>query len=358
MTTWRLPPLAEEDVRHAASLVEAPLWASLRGQRIFLTGGTGFVGKWLLATLIEADRALDLDCEVVVLSRDPFTFELQVPELATARGVRLVAGDVRNFTFLEGRFDRIIHAATDVVAHSTPLQTFDTCVAGTRHVLEFAAKAGTRDFLLISSGAIYGRQPPELVGLSEDHFGAPDVGVPSTAYGQGKRVAEWLANAFAAEHVLRVITARLFAFVGPYLALDKQFAIGNFLRDALAGEPVVVQGDGTPCRSYLYAADMAGWLWNILFRGTAGAAYNVGDGQALSIVALARRIAAVTGSAGGVSVRGTPTIGKLPERYVPNVSRAHGELGLHRIITLDDSLRRTAQWHRSAAIRVGLPTPP
>lgn len=350
MPIQALPPLAAQDVQHAAGLVAAPLWASLRGERIFLTGGTGFVGKWLLASLIEADRTLRLGCEVVVLSRDPRAFEQQVPDLATARGVRLVTGDVRDFTFADGHFDRVIHAATDVVAHSTPLQTFDTCVTGTRHVLEFAAKAGSRDFLLVSSGAMYGRQPPELHGIPESHIGAPSPGLPETAYGQGKRAAEWLTNAFAAEHGLRAVTARLFAFVGPYLALDKHFAIGNFLRDAMAGKPIVVQGDGTPFRSYLYAADMAGWLWNILFRGTAGAAYNVGDEEGVSIAELAQRIAVVTGSTGGVSMQGGLTTNKLPERYVPDISRARNELGLRRVITLEDGLRRTAQWHQSAAV--------
>lgn len=339
-----LPP--PPDLAHAFDVVGAASWGDLARGRVFLTGGTGFVGKWLISTLIEANRRLELRCELVVLSRDPDAFASTSPELASARGLSLVKGDIRSFDLPTGPFSHVIHAATDVVAKNTALDAFDTCVDGTRRALALAKRSGTTDFLLVSSGAVYGRQPPTMHGIREEHTGAPDPLAIGSAYGEGKRVSEWLCVAVAADSDLRVKVARCFAFVGPYLALDKQFAIGNFMRDAMAGKKVVIQGDGTPYRSYLHAADMAAWLWSILLRGEPNAAYNVGGEEAVSIAELARRVSRVLGSSAPVETTRTAPPEQLAERYVPDVTKARTELGLAPPIPLDEAIARTAHWHQ------------
>lgn len=346
MTVAAIPVLPQADLEQAFVAVGAASWRSLAGGRVFLTGGTGFVGKWLMATLIEANRCLDLGCELVVLSRDPQAFVDAAPHLAQAPGVSLVRGDVRDFSFPHGGFSHVVHAATDIVTHNTPRDTFATCFEGTRRALDFAAQAGASDFLLVSSGAIYGRQPPALERLAESHAGAPDPLQVGSAYGEGKRVSEWLGAAQAATSSLRFKVARCFAFVGPYLPLDKHFAIGNFLRDAMAGDEIVIQGDGTPYRTYLHAADMAAWLWATLLRGEPGVAYNIGGHEVLSIAELAHRTVSVLDSPAKVTILKPAPEGRVPDRYVPDVTRARLKLALPEPISLDDAIARTAQWHR------------
>lgn len=347
----RLPALPAEDLRHALSQLPDEAWHGLAGRRIFLTGGTGFVGKWLLATLAEANRRFALGVRATVLSRDPEAFRAAAPFLADAEGLEWVSGDVRDFDFPGGAFDTVIHAATDVVAKTAPEEIFETCIGGTRRVLEFAAQAGARDFLLVSSGAVYGRQPPELESVPEHYTGAPDPLLPSSAYGEGKRAAEWLCAAAGARTGLQVRTARCFAFVGPYLPLDKHFAMGNFIGAALDEREIVIQGDGTPMRSYLHAADMSAWLWAVLLKGRAGAAYNVGAQTAISIGDLAHRVARVLGSSSNVRIVGTPDPARGAERYVPDHGLARSELGLAAPIPLDEAIERTARWHRPGASR-------
>jgi dTDP-glucose 4,6-dehydratase len=263
--------------------------------------------------------------------------------LAQTEGVDWLRGDVRDFAFPAGEYDTVIHAATDVVAKAAPEEIFDTCIAGTRRVLDFAARA--QDFLLVSSGAVYGRQPADLPRIPESYPGAPDPLLPGSAYGEGKRASEWLAAAAGARTNLRVRTARCFAFVGPYLPLDKHFAIGNFIGAALAGREIVIQGDGTPVRSYLHAADMAAWLWAVLLKGRAGAAYNVGAEAAISIADLAHRVCTVLNVPDQVRVMGTQDASRPLDRYVPDNGLARAELGLSAPMGLDEAIVRTARWH-------------
>ena len=341
------PDAADLDHAHAAA---AGAWPHLRGARLLLTGGTGFVGKWLLATLLDADRRLGLDVRVGVLSRDPQAFRRAAPHLADPARVELLRGDVRDFAFPPGAWSHVVHAATDVAVGAAPLDVFDTCVAGTRRVLDFAVQAGAADVLLVSSGAVYGRQPSELAALPESYCGALDPGRVASAYGEGKRAAEWLGAAYGAERGLRVRTARCFALIGPYLPLNGHFAAGNFLRDALAGRAITVRGDGTPQRSYLHAADMAAWLWATLLLGSAQAVYNVGGAEALSMAELARRVAAAAGSDAGVDVLSRPAAGLSADRYVPDVSRIRSQLPLGEPLDLDEALRRSVRWYRQRPV--------
>jgi dTDP-glucose 4,6-dehydratase len=323
------------------------LWDELRGERIFLTGGTGFFGSWLLESLLWAQDRLGLELEAVVLTRDPDAFRARAPHLASHSGVTLLAGDVRSYEFPAGTFSHFIHAATDASAKlndESPVHMLDTIVAGTRHALDHAVTCQAKRFLLTSSGAVYGKQPPEMIHIPEDYTGAPDPLSPRSAYGEGKRMAEHLCALYARGSGLEPKIARCFAFVGPYLPLDVHYAIGNFIRDALRGGPIVVQGDGTPFRSYLYAADLAIWLWTILIRGQSCRAYNVGSEESITIERLAHVVRDVLSPGAEIHILQVPDAASRPERYVPRVERTSRELGLRQIVLLDDAIRRTAHW--------------
>ena len=322
-------------------------WDRLRGQRLLLTGGTGFIGKWLLGTFLHANRELSLGAEVTILSRHPDSFFTQFPELRGMQGFSWLAGDVRELAVTDADdYAFAIHAATDVVASSTPLDILDTCITGTRRVLDvMSAGKAARRVLLLSSGAIYGRTPPEVSVIPESWSGAPSPLSPASAYGEGKRVSELLgAMAIAARPGLEVSIARCFAFVGPHLPLDKHFAIGNFIRAAMRDEVIQIQGDGTPLRSYLYASDLAYWLWVMLFDAPSGRAYNVGGTEAISISELAYRVNRVLGSTGGVHVALQHKPSVAPQTYVPSVERIANELGLKPRVQLDEAILLTARW--------------
>jgi nucleoside-diphosphate-sugar epimerase len=342
----RQNPLAE-DLEHILIQTQG-IWDELRGMRIFVTGGTGFFGCWLLESFLWANDVLGLNAEAVVLSRDPEAFRRRAPHLADHPAVRFHAGDVRHFEFPVGNFSHIIHGATEASAklnEDNPLLMFATIVQGTRRTLDFAVQCGAEKFLLTSSGAVYGKQPPDMTHLPEDYVGAPDPGDARSAYGEGKRAAEMLCAIYSEKHKLETKIARCFAFVGPYLPLDVHFAIGNFIRDGLRGGPIVVKGDGTPYRSYLYAADLVIWLWTILCHAESGRPYNVGSEEEISVGDLANTVSKVFRPEVEVHVLSRAVPGKAAERYTPATRRARTELNLQQSIGLESAIKRTVCWY-------------
>jgi dTDP-glucose 4,6-dehydratase len=327
------------------------LWEELRGKRLFITGGTGFFGYWLLECFICANERFLLEAEAVVLTRNIDAFVKFAPHIASNPAVRFHHGDVRTFDFPHGEFSHIIHAAATSAAatfnNEDPLEKFATVVDGTRHTLDFAVHCNARKLLLTSSGAVYGGQPDDVTHIPEDYVGAPVTSTPQSTWGESKRAAELLCTLYAGQYGFEAKIARCFSFVGPYLPLDIHYAVGNFIRDALNGGPIVVNGDGTPCRSYLYTSDLMIWLWTILFRGDSCKPYNVGSEAALSIAELADRVAHAYHLPIDVRIMHKCNPNSNVQRYVPLTKRAQATLGLMERIGIDNALSRTLSFFAS-----------
>lgn len=334
------------------------IWEALRGQNLFVTGGTGFFGRWLLETFAHANETLGLRARVVVLSRNPENFRARAPQLARDPSIQFVSGDVRRLSAREMRsqaaslpekYGFFIHAGTESNSNlntEDPLQMLETIVQGTRRALDFARENGARRFLFLSSGAVYGKQPAGMSAIPETYPGGPDP--VYSAYAEGKRAAELLCADYARQHAIEPVIARCFSFYGPHLPLDTHQAMGNFIRDAMEGGPIRVKGDGTAQRSYLYAADLAAWLWTLLLTGKSERVYNVGSSSSASIAEWARRVAAVLAPSARVEIARAPGAGE--DIYVPSIERARKELGLAEWTSPQEGLRRMGQWLARSAL--------
>ncbi|MFZ4413440.1 MAG: NAD-dependent epimerase/dehydratase family protein [Bacteroidales bacterium] len=335
--------LPEEDLLHIFRHT-SNLWEEVRGKSIFITGGTGFFGKWLVESFLFANKKLDLNANITLLTRNSQKFRADYPHLALHPSVSMIEGDITNFPFPSGNFDFAIHSAIDYKEDSLAL--FDSCVNGTRCILEFVKQSGANKFLLVSSGAVYGKQPDEISHIPESYNGSPDPMALNVAYGMAKRKSEYLACEYAKRFGFQVKIARCFAFLGPYLPLDKGSAIGNFIRDALLGHEIMIQGDGTPLRSYMYASDLTIWLWKILFMGVSCRAYNVGSEEEISISDLASEVVSILDPKLKVLVLKPKNNSMQPERYVPSVERAKNELSLEILVTRKNSILKTAEFNK------------
>lgn len=296
-------------------------------RRLFITGGTGFFGKSMLDYRLRHPEWEWAKAEWVVLSRAPDRFVASCPMLANQIGVSFVAGDVRDFMFLEGHFDAIVHAATSAVTTLSDDEMTSVILGGARRIANFAKATDCQRVLFTSSGAVYGPQSAPVAETSPC--------APTTAYGKGKLVAEKMI----ADSGLDVKIARCFAFVGPHLNRNIHYAIGNFMQNCLDGKPIVINGDGTPLRSYLYADDLVEWMFAILERGESGGPYNVGSDRAISIRELAETVRDALDSKSEIVVKGTPVPGAKQSVYVPNIERARNELGLEVKVSLEDAVK-------------------
>ncbi|TWC21738.1 dTDP-glucose 4,6-dehydratase [Pseudomonas sp. SJZ085] len=317
----------------------------LAGAHLLLTGGTGFFGRWLLA-LLRYLNGQGAAITVTITSRDPSRFLTANPEYRECTWISWFTGDIRDLVDLPGRVpDLILHAAADTsaTANAHPLELFNTLVDGARRVFDLAARNSSSRVLLTGSGAQYGSLS-SAVGVCESYSGACASNVAASAYAEGKRAQETLGALYAQCYGIKVVMARCFAFAGPGLPLDGHFAIGNFVRDALYEEEIVLNSNGQAVRSYLHGADLAAWLLTLLVRGEPGVAYNVGSDEAISIADLAKRVVARIAPHKPVTILGRSEGGGR-SFYVPDIGRARG-LGLDVWTSLDASIDSMANWAR------------
>jgi dTDP-glucose 4,6-dehydratase len=335
--------LLAKDLNHILTHTKE-FWEEIRDKRIFITGGTGFIGSWLLESFAWINENLNLNASVVVLTRDSQKFSNKFPHLASYPAIKFHIGDVKNFDFPQGEFSHIIHAAA-TSAYATffnedPLVKFDTLFYGTRRICEFAVKCNAKKILFTSSGAVYGEQPISLSHISEEFSGAPLPFNLEAHWGEGKRVAEFLLAYYSKKFSIEIKIARCFTFVGPYIPLDIHYAIGNFIRDSINGGPIVIKNNPNTLRSYLYVADLIIWLWVILFKGKTCWPYNVGSEDAITIKDLAYKVASYFPYKLDVEILNSFD---KPKRYIPSTKRAREELGLMQLIPLDEAIKKTIE---------------
>ena len=307
-------------------MLPATLQSELENKCIFITGGTGTFGKWLIHEL------KNITCQLVILTRDTKRSMQEFPEHALGN-IRFAEGDVRDFQYPLGHFDYVIHAATPVVSDKlSDTELTDIIVTGTKRVLDFSTQSGCPRLLYISSGAVYGTTPPEL-----DHIPESFPCNPITTYGKAKRIAENLCIHSGVNSVV----ARCFAFVGPGLPLDAHFAIGNFIRNCMRNEPIMIRGDGTPLRSYMYSSDLVEWLLRIMVNSKPDEIYNVGSEVPISMVDLAHRVRDCSGVDVEITVCQSPDGSQMPESYIPCTRKAMNKLSLKLKFDLENSIQNT-----------------
>lgn len=332
--TIRRTPIVEGDMRQILAACHNELQA-LSGKTLLLTGGSGFVGSYLVESIIAFNQEHDGEpCRLLLPTRSMLATQAKWPHFFGIKELVWFAWDGRSQLDVPSKkCDFVIHAASPAdpadYIHA-PMQTMEDIVDATSAVLHYAKRAKVSKLLYLSSGAVYGRQNAEIDSLDEMAVSTPELTEPASCYGEAKRYAELLCCTSGVPTVI----ARLFAFIGPYQDIAGSFAVPDFIRQSLNDKVIRIHSDGSALRTYCYASDLTIGLWKLLLKGKTSTRYNVGaDTPRVSICELAELIAH---EVGGIEViveaktrtgsrsRYIPNTDKFKQIYTPQINLAEG----------------------------------
>lgn len=350
-------PLAPESELKAIAALSFDSLARLKNKKIFITGGTGFFGKWLMQSLLHMNKEQNANMHFTLVCRNTKR-SLAEQSWLNSPSVKLIQADLKTYQPISEAFDFFIHAATSADAKLNQEQPEEMCATildGTLSALKQARvsqkiSGQISPFLLTSSGAVYGRQNYKINWLSEDQLQGPDITDANNAYAEAKRLSELYCQFANHRKEIDLKIARCFAFCGPYLPLDTHFAVGNFLRDALSNKTIVIKGDGSPQRTYMHPVDLIPWLLKILTHGQSGLPYNVGSDEKVTIGELAESVLKACRKVNSqlaqkpAQILGAPMDPALRNDYTPSIARAQEFLQLKLTYDLDKTLKATADW--------------
>ncbi|MUL40485.1 SDR family oxidoreductase [Streptomonospora sp. PA3] len=308
-------------------------------RRAVVTGGAGFVGSHL------CERLLDAGAEVVCVDNLATGSAENLRRLARHAGFSSIEADVTRPMRVAGRVDAVFHLASAASPRDylrLPVETLEAGSLGTRNALDLAAEHGAR-MVLASTSEVYG--DPLHHPQHESYWGNVNPVGPRSVYDEAKRYAEALTMAYHRTHGADVGIARIFNSYGPRMRPDDGRAIPTFIRQAMAGEPITVSGDGMQTRSVCYVDDTVRGLLALAGADITGPV-NIGSPHELSMRALAELVRSVCGSDSPIVPVGRPV--DDPRFRRPDTGLAARALGWRPLVPMEEGLRLTVEWFAGA----------
>ncbi|MEZ3182929.1 NAD-dependent epimerase/dehydratase family protein [Streptomyces pimonensis] len=315
---------------------------SRKWEHAVVTGGAGFVGSHLCAALLDAGAAVTCVDDLSTGRPENIAPLLERP------GFTLVRANVARELPVDRPPDLVLHFASPASPADylrLPLHTMETGSLGTRNALKLAHDAEAR-FVLASTSEVYG--DPQQNPQDERYWGHVNPVGPRSVYDEAKRFGEALTTAHAEAHGTDTCIVRLFNTYGPRMRGHDGRAVPTFVRQALAGEPLTVTGDGLQTRSLCYVDDTVAGVLAAAGHGMRGPV-NIGNPGEITMLALARLVVALTGSRSGIRYIERPV--DDPAVRCPDITLARDKLGWEPLVGAEEGLRRTIDWFRAEARR-------
>ena len=309
--------------------------------RIMITGGAGFIGSHLSERLIAEGHEVVVYDNLITGSTDNIAHLMDHPKFT------FVCHNVTQYIEVEGEIDQIYHfasPASPVDYAELPIQTLKVGAHGTHNALGVAKAKGAR-LLLASTSEVYG--DPLVHPQPETYWGNVNPIGPRSCYDEAKRFAEAITMAYHQHHGVETRIVRIFNTYGPRMRLNDGRAIPNFLTQALKGEPITVYGDGSQTRSFCFVDDLVEGIIRLM-NSDVDTPVNVGNPTELTLLEMAERIKAMTGSESQIVHMPLPQ--DDPKIRRPDITKAQTHLDWNPVVSLEAGLARTVDYFRQALL--------
>lgn len=253
-------------------------WYRLKGQKVLITGASGFLAAYMVETLLFLNETQGLEIQIFALVRSRQRFESRFAHALGRADLICIEQDVSETLAFDVRPDYIVHAASQASPkyYSTdPIGTLSANTLGTAMLLKLATLSKSKGFLFFSSGEVYGQT--DIVPTSEGDLGFVDPTSVRACYAESKRMGENMCISWHHQAGVPTTIVRPFHTYGPHMLLNDGRVYADFVANILNNQPITMKSEGTARRAFCYAADAVAGFWTVLLNGTHGEAYNVGN---------------------------------------------------------------------------------
>lgn len=344
--------IVKEDIHLIAEAIKKDA-KKFEGKTLLISGGAGFIGSYILATIHELNnKHLSKPCRVISIDNFITGRKRRIVEEIKSDNFTFIEADVTKPLDIKGKVDYVVHAAglaSPVYYQKYPLETIESAIYGVRNLLDIGREKNVKSFLYFSSSEIYGDPDPNFIPTPETYRGNVSAIGPRSCYDESKRLGETICMVFYDKFKMPVKIVRPFNVYGPGMLPNDYRVVPMFISSALNGKPLPVHDKGNQTRTFCYISDAIVGFLKVLLSKKSGEVYNVGnDMDEINVLKLAMIVSNLFKNKIEVQTVKYPSHYPQdePKRRCPDLTKIKINLGYKPNVDLKQGLSRVIKWYK------------